>query len=83
MIEVFSKVLLVNWKKFEQTQEYLRFGEVELQYVYCGNTLVNNGYDVMNFIDEHKDFLEKSAKSIYEAANFLIKNNDQYKEITL
>ena len=81
--EVFGKVLLSNWKKFQQAPEYSRFKEVELQYVYCGNNLVNNGYDVMNFIEKHKDFLEKSAKSIYEAANFLIKNTDQYKEITL
>ena len=81
--EVFGKVLLSNWKKFQQAPEYSRFKEVELQYIYCGNNIVNNGYDVMNFIEKHKDFLEKSAKSIYEAANFLIKNTDQYKEITL
>ena len=81
--EVFGKVLLGDWKKFQQTSEYSRFSEVELQYVYCGNNIVNNGYDVMNFIEKHKDFLENSAKSIYEAANFLIKNTDQYKEITL
>ena len=81
--EVFGKVLLGDWKKFQQTPEYSRFSEVELQYVYCGNNIVNNGYDVMNFIEKHKDFLENSAKSIYEAANFLIKNTDQYKEITL
>lgn len=83
LIEVFSKVLLVDWKKFEQTTEYLRFSEVELQYVYCGNNLVKNGYDVMTFIEKHKDFLEKSSKTIYEAANFLIKNSNQYKEIKL
>ena len=81
--EVFGKVLLSNWKKFQQAPEYSRFNEVELQYVYCGNNIVNNGYDVMNFIEKHKDFLEKSAKSIYEAANFLIKNTDQYKDVKL
>ena len=83
LMDVFNKVLLGDWKKFEQTQEYVTFKDVELKYVYCGNYLINNGYDVMNFIEKHKDFLEKSAKSIYEAANFLIKNTDQYKEITL
>ena len=81
--EVFGKVLLSNWKKFQQAPEYSRFNEVELQYVYCGNNIVKNGYDVMNFIEKHKDFLEKSAKSIYEAANFLIKNTDQYKDVKL
>lgn len=70
-------------KNSNKHTEYLRFKEVELQYVYCGNDLMNNGYDVMNFIEKHKDFLIKSAKSIYEAANFLIKNTDQYKEIKL
>ena len=81
--EVFGKVLISNWKKFQQAPEYSCFKDTELQYVYCGNNIVNNGYDVMNFIEKHKDFLEKSAKSIYEAANFLIKNTDQYKGIKL
>ena len=83
LAEVFGKVLLSNWKKFQQAPEYSRFSEVELQYVYCGNNIVKNGYDVMNFIEKNKDFLEKSAKSIHEAANFLIKNTDQYKDVTL
>ena len=81
--EVFGKVLISNWKKFQQATEYSYFKEVELQYVYCGNNIVNNGYDVMNFIEKNKDFLEKSAKSIHEAANFLIKNTDQYKDVKL
>ena len=81
--EVFGKVLLSNWKKFQQAPEYSRFNEVELKYVYCADRLIKDGYDVLNFIDEHKDFLEKSAKSIYEAANFLIKNTDQYKDVKL
>ena len=83
LAEVFGKVLLSNWKKFQQAPEYSRFSEVELQYVYCGNNIVNNGYDVMNFIEKNKDFLEKSAKSIHEAANFLIKNSNQYRGIRL
>ena len=81
--EVFGKVLISNWKKFQQSPEYSCFKDTELQYKYCGNNLVNNGYDVMNFIEKNKDFLEKSAKSIYEAANFFIKNTDQYKDVTL
>ena len=83
LAEVFGKVLLSNWKKFQQAPEYSYFKDTELHYKYCGNNLVNNGYDVMNFIEKHKDFLEKSAKSIHEAANFLIKNTDQYKDATL
>ena len=83
LAEVFGKVLLSNWKKFQQSPEYSRFNEVELQYKYCGNNIVNDGYDVMNFIEKNKDFLEKSAKSIHEAANFLIKNTDQYKDVKL
>ena len=83
LMDVFGKVLFGDWKKFEQTPEFLRFRDTELKYVYCGNHIMNNGYDVLNFIDEHKDFLEKSAKSIYEAANFLIKNSDQYRGIRL
>ena len=83
LMDVFGKVLFGDWKKFEQTPEFLRFRDTELKYVYCGNHIMNNGYDVLNFIDEHKDFLIKSAKSIYEAANFLIKNTDQYKGIKL
>ena len=83
LMNVFNKVLSYDWKKFEQTPEFLHFMDTELKYVYCTDRLINNGYDVLNFIDEHKDFLIKSAISIYEAANFLIKNSDQYKEITL
>ena len=83
LMDVFGKVLFGDWKKFEQTPEFLLFRDTELKYVYCGNHIINNGYDVLNFIDEHKDFLEKSAKSIYEAANFLIKNTDQYRGIRL
>lgn len=83
LMDVFGKVLFGDWKKFEQTPEFLRFRDTELKYVYCGNHIMNNGYDVLNFIDEHKDFLEKSAKSIYEAANFLIKNSNQYRGIRL
>ena len=83
LMEVFGKVLYSDWKKFQQTPEYLRFNEVELQYVYCADRLINKGYDVLNFLDEHKDFLIKSAKSIYEAANFLIKNSNQYRGIRL
>ena len=37
----------------------------------------------MKFIEKHKDFLEKSAKSIYEAAKILKKNTDQYKDVKL
>ena len=81
--EVFGKVLYSDWKKFQQTPEYLRFNEVELQYVYVADRLINKGYDVLNFIDEHKDFLEKSSKSIYDAANFFIKNTNQYKKVKL
>ena len=80
---VFGKVLYNDWKKFEQTPEYILFRDTESKYVYDADRFINNGYDVLNFIDEHKDFLEKSAKSIYEAANFLIKNSNQYKEIKL
>lgn len=83
LMDIFNKVQLCDWKKFEQTPEFLRFRDTELKYVYCGNHIMNNGYDVLNFIDEHKDFLIKSAKSIYEAANFLIKNSDQYRGIRL
>ena len=83
LMDVFNKVLLGDWKKFEQTQEYVTFKDVELKYVYCGNYLINNGYDVLNFMDEHKDFLIKSAKVIYEAANFFIKNSNQYRGIRL
>ena len=81
--EVFSKVLHSDWKKFQQTQEYVTFKDVELKYVYCVDRLINKGYDVLNFIDENKDFLIKSAKVIYEAANFLIKNTNQYRGIRL
>ena len=83
LMDVFGKVLYGDWKKFERTPEFLLFRDTELKYVYCGNHIMNNGYDVLNFIDEHKDFLEKAAKSIYEAANFLIKNTDQYKDVKL
>ena len=83
LMDVFGKVLYGDWKKFERTPEFLLFRDTELKYVYCGNHIMNNGYDVLNFIDEHKDFLIKSAKSIYEAANFLIKNTDQYKDVKL
>ena len=83
LMDVFNKVLLGDWKKFEQTQEYVTFKDVELKYVYCVDRLINNGYDVLNFIDENKDFLIKSAKVIYEAANFLIKNSNQYRGIRL
>ena len=81
--EVFCKVLLGDWKKFQQTHEYSHFKEVELKYVYCADRLIKEGYDVLNFIDEHKDFLIKSAISIYEAANFLIKNTNHYKGFKL
>ena len=83
MREVFCKVLLGDWKKFQQTHEYSHFKEVELKYVYCADRLIKEGYDVLNFIDEHKDFLIKSAISIYEAANFLIKNTNHYKGFKL
>ena len=83
LMGVFGKVLYDDWKKFQQTHEYLRFRDTESKYVYDADRFINNGYDVLNFIDEHKDFLEKSAKSIYEAANFLIKNSNQYRGIRL
>ena len=83
LMDVFGKVLFGDWKKFEQTPEFLLFKDTEMKYVYCGNHIMSNGYDVLNFIDEHKDFLIKSAISIYEAANFLIKNSNQYRGIRL
>ena len=83
LMGVFGKVLYNDWKKFEQTPEYILFRDTESKYVYDADRFIKNGYDVLNFIDEHKDFLEKSAKSIYEAANFLIKNSNQYRGIRL
>lgn len=83
LIDVFDRVPMTDWKNFQQTPEYLRFSTVAFEYVYCGNNLVNTGYDVLNFIEQHKSFLERSAKSIYEAANFLIHNSNKYRGIKL